>query len=450
MLPGIHRFAGTWIVLVLACGALLTLILLLGLATNRRAVMLVADVSTMNAKHKEGNRILHSLRANVHFSGVLVRDFLLDPSHLRAQAYRDQLVELRTSMEGQLAQLETVADESESAELKILHQELEAYWDSLDPLFDWTPQQKMSLSSFFLNRVVLPKKDAVLAITRDIEEIGYDRLQAQEAELAARQKQFTDFVFRFTSIGLLLGSLIAFFGALIIRRLERTARQERNRSEAAEALLRDLSRDLVVAQEKERKHLARELHDEVGQMLTALTMELRKAEKLTEPASSSMALHVAEAKRLAAIVLRSVRGIAMGLRPSMLDDLGLCEAVDWQLREFERRYGIVTSLLSEGSFDHLSDEIRTCIYRVVQEALTNCARHANASAVAVKLVRRESRLYVSVTDNGLGFDGSARIRGFGLVSMEERVRDLQGLLTVRALQPKGTELCAEIPVLGAL
>lgn len=438
-----------WIVLVVACGALLALICLLGLATNRRAVMLVADVSAMNAKHKEGNRILYGLRANVHYSGVLVRDFLLDPSHLRAQAYRSQLVDLRNSMEQQLAQLETLADADELVELKMLRDELAVYWDSLDPLFDWTPQQKMSLSSFFLNRVVLPKGDAVLAITRDIEEIGRDRLRAQEAELAEKQNQFTDFVFRFASLGLLLGTLIAVFGALIIRRLEVTARRERSRSEAAEALLRDLSRDLVVAQEKERKHLARELHDEVGQMLTALSMELRKAEKLTPPESPSITPHIAESKRLAAVVLRSVRGIAMGLRPSMLDDLGLCEAVDWQLREFERRYGIVTSMQSVGSFDNLSDEIRTCVYRVVQEGLTNCARHANASAIAVELVLRDARLRVSVTDNGLGFDGSARSRGFGLLSMEERVRDLQGYLSVRALQPTGTELRAEIPVLGA-
>lgn len=435
-------------VLVIACGGLLVLIFLLGLATERRAVRLVAEVSAMNASHKSDNRVLYSIRANLHLSGVLVRDFLLDPSHLRTQAYRGQLVELRESMERQLSHLDDTADDKETTELESLRRELSAYWESLDPLFEWTPEQKLSMSSFFLNRVVLPRGAAVLAITREIEGLSNERLRAQEAELAAKQAQFTDFVYRVTLSGLLLGFLIAISSALIIRRLERQTQKERARSESAELQLRELSRDLVGAQEQERKRLARELHDEVGQMLTALGMELRKAEKLKAENGSALGHHLNEARKLIAVVLRSVRSISMGLRPSMLDDLGLREAIDWQLREFERRYGIVTSLVTEGSLDDLTDNVRTCVYRVVQEALTNCARHANATNVKVRLTRNLTRLSVSVVDDGSGIEQTSQKQGFGLLSMEERVRDLHGILSLKRIEPAGTELSAEIPILG--
>jgi signal transduction histidine kinase len=149
--------------------------------------------------------------------------------------------------------------------------------------------------------------------------------------------------------------------------------------------MRRLSRRLVSAQEDERRRLARELHDEVGQMLTALRMELGKAERLRPANGPGFAAGITECKRIIDTVMESVRALSMGLRPAMLDDFGLGAALDWHGRDFSRRYGVPVFLTVEGDVDRLPEPHRTSVYRIVQEALTNCARHARAGRVEVTL-----------------------------------------------------------------
>src|SRR6185295_9084320 len=169
--------------------------------------------------------------------------------------------------------------------------------------------------------------------------------------------------------------------------LERRSKEENARIRAAEDELRRLSNQLVKTQEEERKNLSRELHDEVGQMLTALRMELGRAERAQAVGSPAFAVTISESKTLIDKMMRLVRDLAMGLRPSMLDDLGLEPALAWQAREFSRRYNVPVDLKVDGDLDDLPDPHRTCIYRVVQEALTNCAKHSSATAIDI-VVRR--------------------------------------------------------------
>ena len=149
------------------------------------------------------------------------------------------------------------------------------------------------------------------------------------------------------------------------------------RSDQAEHQMRELSQQLVNAQEEERKHLSRELHDHVAQVLTGLRMELGRIERLS-PAVASV---VSECKGLVDEMFLTVRSLALGLRPSMLDDLGLQAALEWHVRDFMSRYSINVNLKMAGDFDRLPESHRTCVYRVVQEALTNCVRHADAHYV---------------------------------------------------------------------
>jgi signal transduction histidine kinase len=205
---------------------------------------------------------------------------------------------------------------------------------------------------------------------------------------------------------------------------------------------------LVHTQEQERRTISRELHDEVGQMLTGLGIELANLEHLRDGPQSEYRSHLADAKQLTEETLRTVRNIAMGLRPSTLDDSGIVPAVRWQASELSRRTCIPVELQIEGDFEGIEDEGRTSLYRVVQEALTNCARHAQATTIQITMQGNKESVCLSIRDDGLGFD-TARARGLGLIGIEERVKELGGSLAVRSWPNRGTLLRVEIPLAGS-
>ena len=183
--------------------------------------------------------------------------------------------------------------------------------------------------------------------------------------------------------------------------------------------LQDLSARLVSAQEEERRNISRELHDEVGQSLSALLMEAGNAAARVPQDSTEVRRHVESIKRLAEASVNVIRNMSLLLRPSMLDDLGLVPALEWQAREVSKRTGLRVAVTADENAGELPDEHKTCIYRVVQEALHNCARHAQARSVMVEVRQETSKILLSVEDDGHGFD-ARRVRGLGLVGMEER------------------------------
>jgi signal transduction histidine kinase len=232
-----------------------------------------------------------------------------------------------------------------------------------------------------------------------------------------------------------------------ISNLERHREEERRRAESAEQELRRLSLKLVRTQEDERKSISRELHDEIGQMITGLRMELANIHALRTAPEPEFAQHMSEAKGLAEKTLQSLRNLAMGLRPSMLDDLGLGPALQWQAKEFSRRSGVPAIVQLDGNLEGIEERLRTCVYRLVQESLTNCARHAHANSIMVSVAENNSRLVMAIQDDGAGFDTNAlKNRGLGLMGMEERVRELGGTFTVTSQIAKGTAVRAEIPI----
>ena len=150
-------------------------------------------------------------------------------------------------------------------------------------------------------------------------------------------------------------------------------------------------------------------------------------------------------KTLAENSIRTVRDIALLLRPSMLDDLGLIPALEWQAREVSRRGDMEVDVDSQMVSDELPDEIKICVYRLVQEALNNAAAHALAKNAQVKVIQSADKLRVEVSDDGQGFD-SQRVRGLGLLGMEERVKHLCGILRIESRAGQGTSLIAELPL----
>ena len=327
-----------------------------------------------------------------------------------------------------------------------LEAKLDEYWQAFDPLFDWTLVEKISQSASFLRREVLPRREAVLTIASEIEELNNANHAIQRAEVTRRQDEFRAELHRLLWGSLVLGLVVALTAVIRLRVLERRSENEREVAEEAEHLMRQLSQQLVATQEEERKNLSRELHDHVGQMLTALRMELGRIDRLRSSADSRVAGAVAECRQLVDNMVRTVRDLALGLRPSMLDDFGLQPALEWHVRDFSRRFGVPVELSVDGDFELLSEQHRTCVYRAVQEALTNCVRHARASRVVVAVSRLADSLAVTVVDDGVGFDPGQRAGGLGLRGIEERVRELHGVMTIRSAAGAGTTLTMRVPM----
>jgi signal transduction histidine kinase len=187
------------------------------------------------------------------------------------------------------------------------------------------------------------------------------------------------------------------------------------------------------------------LHDGVGQTMSAVILELGEAEDALAANRERASERLGRARRLAEESVNSVRSIALLLRPSMLDDLGLTAAVQWQAREVSRRTGIRIQVESSGMSDDLPDEHRTCIYRVLQEALHNAARHSGATQIVVEIRAQNDSVEITVRDNGKGFD-PLQMKGIGILGMEERVHNLGGVFSIDGAPGRGACISAMLPL----
>jgi len=211
--------------------------------------------------------------------------------------------------------------------------------------------------------------------------------------------------------------------------------------------MRELSSRLLAVQESERKALSRELHDEVGQALSGLLLGIGNAAATIAPGREVEArCQLQDLRRLAEKTVAVVRDMSLLLRPSMLDDLGLVPAVQWQARETSRTNDISVQVHAESVSDDLPEAHKTCIYRIVQEALHNVSRHAKARTVQIHLTERQHRsLELRIEDDGQGFIPE-REKGVGLLGMEERVIHLGGTFHLESRPGNGTRIHLELPL----
>jgi len=219
-----------------------------------------------------------------------------------------------------------------------------------------------------------------------------------------------------------------------------------------ETALKELSHQVITALEAERKRIARELHDEVGQALTGVRINLSLIEKAAEMYEGMDLRPFGTLYKLIDETLENVSRLAYDLRPAMLDDLGLPTALQWYCRSFRERTGINVTLMVRGKLDSLSDRIGTYLYRFLQEGLTNVARHADARKVRVTITRARPHVSIRVTDDGRGFDPLHIMRGRevhsgqGLFGLRGRTELLDGEMKIESSKKKGTSLIARIPL----
>ena len=433
---GAQRRRPSWLILSLGFGGLL--ICIVTAAASTLFALQKVRQSESQARQAFIKRLsdLDQIRSQIYLSGTYVRDFLLSPGPDAAKSQAAHLAalqrETRSALDGYRQELEP--DQREP--FLVLSNEIDAYWHVLDETVGWSPQERNRLRfSFFYNELV-PRRTAMLQIAdriASLNERGLTRSEARSAAAADSLQRSLVLTFSGTFAGGLILALVTIGFTL---RLERELDRRR-------ADLQELSTLLLRAQENERRSLARELHDEIGQSLSAILMETEGAELAGQ--GSNISDHLGSIRTLAQKTVDQVRDLALLLRPSMLDDLGLAPALNWYARETSKRTGRTVTVNADELINSLPDEHRTCIYRVVQEAVSNAVRHANARTVEVVVETSRERVNVSVRDDGAGFDPRFT-RGLGLLGMEERVRRLGGRLKINSAPGRGTRLDSELPV----
>jgi len=433
---GEKRRKPSWLILSLGFGGLLIVIV----AAAVGALLTFERVRSSEAQSRraflERLKALDQIRAQIYLSGTYVRDFLLSPDVDAARAQAAHLAELKSESHNALEAYGHDLEPEEREPFRILRAEIDAYWKVLDATVAWSPEERNRLRFSFFYDELVPRRTAMLQIAdriASVNEAGLARSEARSSVSAESMRRSLMLTFA----GALTGGLIlALLTIAFTLRLEREL--DRRRADSQE-----LSTLLLRAQENERRSLARELHDEVGQSLSAILMETEGAECAAEP--DGVGEHLASIKTLAQRTVNQVRDLALLLRPSMLDDLGLTPALSWHARETSKRTGRNVVVSADEAIDSLPEEHRTCIYRLVQEAVNNAVRHANARTVEVVVRKDGQEIQVAVQDDGAGFD-TRFTRGLGILGMEERVRRLGGHLKISSDAGRGTLLLATLPV----
>jgi signal transduction histidine kinase len=431
------------IVLSLGFGGLLVFILaaaagsliVLGRVQNEEAHIRQAFIDRLGQ--------LDQIRACIYLSGTYVRDFLLSPDPAGAAAQSSRLAAVERETRASLESYARTLEPGEKEPFVDLRSEIEAYWRVLDGTVAWTPQQRDRLRySFFYNELV-PRRTAMLQIADRIAAANERALNTSEQRLGASSDKFRRSLVITFGIALLGGLVLALMTVTYTFRLERELERRLEENARARADSQELSARLLRAQENERRSLARELHDEIGQSLSAILMEAENA--ACAEGAAEMHEHLTAIRPLAEKTVNEVRDLALLLRPSMLDDFGLVPALNWHARETKKRTGLDVVVTAEDGADDLPDEHKTCIYRLVQEAINNAARHAHARAIEVTVKRESDRVVLQVQDDGAGFE-TRFVRGLGLLGMEERVRRLGGRMRIDSQPGRGTRIEAELPL----
>jgi signal transduction histidine kinase len=432
-----------WPVSMFGLGFLLLIMGLSGVANIQETRRIHEQILLVEDNYRQVENLVEGIRSDTSRVAVLRRDRLLDAG--APGPYLSQLAEVRSRTEASLNQLRIVRQQQESSAFEGLASALRSYLDMVASEFreNATAGMKREL----VNDRLGAQSMTIFAVSEELRKLNEENFESRRRALTRSVEALQNDIWETILTALFFSVVIAAASIFRINSLEKETAAHQRATEQAEERLRHLSQQLVSSQEQERKFLSRELHDEIGQLLTALRMELGNLERAKNGNGSDWAPHLEQAKKLAETTLRSTRDIAMGLRPAMLDVLGLGPALEWQAREYSRRYHTPIQLEVAGDLKDLPDPHRTYLYRIVQEGLTNCARHAQAKNIKVRLQDENGQMAVTVEDDGVGFDqrDGGVVYGLGLLGMTERVRELCGKIAIKSEPGKGTRIDVLLP-----
>jgi len=441
-----HVRSRTRLILLVGFGGLLILMAFAGLDTMQVLHQIETNNNEIRRDFLYRNRILDQIRSSLYLSGTYVRDYLLDPDNGQAEVHRQSLQRTRAEMDAALQTYSRLLRSEELGPFRKLMGDLAEYWKVLNPVLTWSSSERSAHGYPFLRDEVYPRRTNMLGLEAQIAHVNEQQLNAGNRRVSELFSAFRRRLALTLAITLGLGLLLAALSIANALRLEREAQARYVEIERARGELKELSARLLEAQENERRNISRELHDEVGQTLSAVVVELSNLSAAIPTGSQTeLRAHVDTVKKLVEASMGAVRNMALLLRPSMLDDIGLLPALRWQAREVARRTGIRVDVASDNILAELPDEFKTCIYRVVQEALHNCSRHAEAHACRISLREDGDRILLAIQDDGKGFNLQQE-RGLGLLGIQERVERLGGAFHVESEPGKGTLLAISLPL----
>jgi len=433
---------------LLGFGLTFAIWLFTGYYFTRRIAEVESRSAIINARYIQSQEILSTVRAQTLLGSVYVGDALLDPDPSTIPAYRRRFDAACRTVDQALAQYVPVLDsDAERARVARLRRDITDFRETMLHVLAAAGGRYPSDARSLLSTQVAPKRELVIGVSEQVQTLNRSAFVRQQAALAEIYGAAQRRILIILSFALAASVGVGLLATLYAARLEDRVRRQRARDVQNARDLQKLSAKLILAQEAERSKIARELHDEVGQVLTAIKVELAVAQRTIDAVDGSPKL-LDDARSMTENTLVAVRDLSHLLHPALLDDLGLPAAIEWYLRGFGVRHGIRVEVLHENMDERLTPEIEASVYRIVQEALTNVANHANARLCRVYLQRLTATVLVTVEDDGMGFEAAQQSggrRGLGLIGIRQRVTELKGTMRLDSAPGKGTRLTVELP-----
>jgi len=431
-------------VLWIGFGSLIVLMLLIALSANRALGRIEAGNSQIRRGFLERDDLLNRIRNQLYRTNIDMRDYLLHADPKLAEQRRAEIQQTYRDMSAAIAQYRKELAPGDNATLDELQRDVEQYFAIIQPVLGWTQEERESKGPAFLRTQMFPRRQQLLQLSERIRQLDTRQLSFGESRVAEVFADFRREIVITAAVLIAFGLGLAFVSIGRVQRLEHESRAQYRQVVQTREELHKLSARLVAAQEDERRKLSRELHDEVGQSMSAMLVELGNLTAAIPATNAPLHDRALRVRKLAEDSVGAIRNMSLLLRPSMLDDLGLTPALKWQARETARRTGMKVRVDADDVADDLPDDYRTCIYRVVQEALHNATRHSRAEHVRVTVKHDAADVRVSIADDGAGFHASDK--GMGILGMEERVRNLGGDFEIKSEPGQGTTVSIRLPM----
>jgi signal transduction histidine kinase len=394
--------------------------------------------SELTDRNRRESLQLLRIQDDLNQLGLSMQDMLDSTGPYPVSARSAQFERIRTDLDDALKQQEAVAVARRTPEQsRYLAQSVAQFWDAVDRMFALaraghedearerirlTLQPRQASLGTAVARLLVQNNEAEAQVAAQAQEI-YDRVQRQ--------------VYIFLAVALLAITATSLY---MIRSNRRLFAELESLSEQR----RDVAQTLIATREATLREISRELHDEFGQILTAIGSMLGRLSRRV-PEDSPLRGDLREIGEVAQSALDNVRGLSQSLHPSILEELGLDSTIEWYLSTFERQAGVSVSYERVGGPQPVDEQTAIHVYRVLQEALANVARHSGAKEASVRLVSRERSLQLEVEDRGRGIQLGGTRRGLGLVAMRERAALVGGTLDVTAIPEGGTRVTLRVP-----
>ena len=436
-------------VLVLGFGLVVGLWAFAGLYLTKRMEEVHSGAAAVSMRYMQAQETLSTIRSQVLLASVYVRDALLDPNPATIEDYRRRMEESLEQVDTALeSYVPVIGSAGELEGVDRLRAEVQHFRTTmLEVLASDSGQWRINAQTLLRSRI-MPKRELALRVSDEAQAVNRLAYVRQQSAFADAYDITQTRLWQGFGVILLASLSIAVLAIAYATRLEGRLHAQRIKDVENTSDLQRLSAQLVNAQEDERRNIARELHDEVGQALLAIKVEVACAQRQTQAAGLDTTVF-AGVNSLTENALQTVRDLSRILRPAMLDDLGLLPALEAHLVAFADRHHLRAEFHHDQFERRLAPAIELAAFRIVQEALTNIAKHAEAGICRVYVRRQLKTVVITVEDDGIGFDVttvmSGAQAGLGLLGIRERATHLGGTVHLEAVGEGGSRVRVELP-----